>query len=145
MRDCGSQEIVQQTFPRRLKPRTICIHYGWAEAHPFQSEFISLCLTHYTRLRCIDLSFSSRVFVIHTLRLSNAPTCYLAKRREWQNHEIHDFFHCGAKEQATHQRVLRQKLQLAAGRIVNRRGGASDEEVQHDAKNVGADASMKSL
>src|SRR4030081_3804985 len=64
---------------------------------------------------------------------------------EGQNDKIHYLFNGCAKEQATHQWVLRQETQPAAGRVVNSRCRASDKEVQEDAKNIGADASMEGL
>src|SRR5882672_3925249 len=67
------------------------------------------------------------------------------KRGEGQNEKIHYLLHRGAKEQTAHQRVLRQKSQPTACRVVNSRCRASDKEVQEDTQNIGAYASMESL
>jgi len=62
------------------------------------------------------------------------PSCM--KRGERKNNEIHEFLNRSAKEQAANQRVLLQKEQPPARRIVGSRRRESNQEVQANAKNI---------
>src|SRR6266851_3576912 len=70
---------------------------------------------------------------------------HCVKCGERQNDKSHDQFNRDATEQAAHQWVLLQETQPAARRVVNSRCRESDEEVQEDTQNIGADASPESL
>jgi len=65
------------------------------------------------------------------------------KGGEWQDDVAHHVFHRHAVEQAADQRMLRQKNQLTAGAVINRRDRERDEEIQQDAQNVSAGASVQ--
>jgi len=65
------------------------------------------------------------------------------KGGERQDNEIHDFLHRTAKKQSANQRMILQEREPAACTVVNGGRRACDKEVQSDAENVGADASVK--